>query len=70
MEAKESLKDEQLNSERVKTSIKATRKGLEIDINAHDVTSMRAAVNTALKLYSVHDEVKSKCQKKTIQGIK
>jgi len=49
----------QPQTKRVKTEFKATSKGLEIIIKAKDVTSMRAAVNTALKLYKVHEEVKS-----------
>jgi tRNA threonylcarbamoyladenosine modification (KEOPS) complex Pcc1 subunit len=43
---------------RVKTNFKATRRGLEIAFKASDITSLRAGVNTALKLYGVFEEVK------------
>lgn len=49
-------------SKRVETKLKASIKGLEIVIKASDVTSLRAAMNTVLKLYKVHSEVK-KCLK-------
>lgn len=58
-QAIKALKGEQLESKRVETMLKATSKGLEIHIKAQDVSSIRAAFNTTLKLYQVHEEVKS-----------
>ena len=55
---------EQPDSARVTSSLKATSKGLEINIKAKDVTSMRAAMNTLLKLYKVHEQVMINAQNK------
>ncbi|MBD3312463.1 hypothetical protein GF352_03365 [archaeon] len=62
-QAIKALTGEQLDSRRVKTMLKATKNGLEIHIKAQDVTSIRAAFNTTLKLYHVHKEVKSNASK-------
>jgi tRNA threonylcarbamoyladenosine modification (KEOPS) complex Pcc1 subunit len=62
VKAKKAIETEDIRTDRVKTKLKATSKGLEIIINAKDLTSMRAALNTTLKHYRVHKEVK-KCLK-------
>ena len=58
-DAIKALNDEHPTSDRVITTLKASTKGLEIIINSRDIGSMRAALNTTLKLYKVHSEVKN-----------
>ncbi len=61
-EALNAMKDRRLKG-RVKTDYKASRGGLEIRIDAKDLVSLKAAFNTAVKLYGVYEEVKGKCRK-------
>lgn len=57
------IKGGQLDSKRVKTTLKASSKGLEIHIKASDVASIKAGVNTTLKLYQVHKKVKENAKR-------
>jgi|GEM_PF-3304919 len=52
---------------RVNSKVSATKYGLEILIKARDLTSLRGAINTWLKLYETISNVRGlKCLKKTI----
>ena len=62
--AKEIIEEDLMNTEKVQTRLKASKKGLEIIINGENISSIRAAVNSALKMYKLHEEVK-KCLKQT-----
>jgi len=63
LKALKALEGEHPKTSRVETQLKANSKGLEIIIKSKDVNSMRAALNTTLKLYKVHEEVKKECLK-------
>lgn len=57
--ALKAIQEEARDTERTRTEYKITKQGLEIEINSKDTTGLRAAVNGALKLYKVHEDVKT-----------
>ncbi len=58
LKAVNSIKPDLINTHRVKSSIRITKSGFNVSFNSLDVSSMRAALNSFLKMYELHLKVK------------
>ncbi len=62
VKAIKAVEDDLMKTQRAEVVLKSEKKGLKINVTAKDLSSLKAALNSTIKLLQLHEEV-IKCLK-------